>query len=112
MKINILESTLSDDMAFLYDKFENSFGFGPCGAYSAYLRSMNMGDIAVCIATDGDIEFPHYVIVQQWGDTLNIIDFTNPFDNELTYSEIDILGPDEMPEMVDNNLIEWFRNNV
>jgi len=103
--MKVITSTLADSLADVYGDFETEFGFGPCGAYAALKRTEWGMDVAVCSATDGKVEFPHYVLVD--GDA--IIDLANPLDAELTYSEIEILNRDEMPELVDAEVIDWLR---
>ncbi len=53
-------------------------------------------------------EFGHYVILDQ-GD---IIDLSNPFDEELTYSEVEPLRDDEMPDLVSRDVLDWMRARV
>ena len=104
--MNILTSTISDKLAEVYPEFEDTFGFGPCGAYAALKRDEGWGQIAVCIAKAGDTEFPHYVIIQD-GD---IIDLANPLGEPLDYTEIEVLDSDEMPELChDGEAIEWLK---
>lgn len=102
--MEIYASTLSAEMEDIYDDFQATFGFGPCGAYSALQRSRGNGQVAVCIASDGRVEFPHYINIV---DGNGIVDFTNPMDSELTYREIEILDDDEMPDLVDDAVIRW-----
>ena len=100
----VITSTISDRMADYYTEWENTFGIGPCGAYAALKRDEGWGQVAVCTASDGQVDFPHYVI---WDD--GIIDLTNPFDDELTYTDLVILGDNEMPEAVTDAMIDWLR---
>ena len=102
----VTTSTISDSLAAAYEDFENTFGFGPCGAYAALKREQGWGDIAVCIAhTKDGTEFPHYVI---WDGS--IIDLANPLGEELTYTDIEILDADEMPELCDDReAIDWLK---
>ena len=99
-------SGLADSLADVYSEWEKVWGFGPCGAYAALKRQEGWGDIAVCTADDGsEYGFPHYVIIQDgW-----IVDLANPLDHELDYSDVDVLDPSEMPDLVDAAAIEWLR---
>ena len=100
--MKVYSSTLSDNLAEVYADFEDTFGFGPCGAYAALKRDEGWGDVAVCIA---DGTFTHYVLVDG-----GIIDLANPFDEPLTYTDLEILDADEMPELCwDGEAIEWLR---
>jgi len=103
-----LTSTMSDRLGTVYEEFSDKFGFGPCGAYAALKREEGWGKVAIVIAetADGKTEFPHYVII----DGSEIIDLANPFDDELSYQDIEILDDDEMPELNDDReAIEWLR---
>lgn len=104
----ILTSTLDHNLENAYSDFEDTFGIGPCGAYAAIRREQGWGEIAICIAhTNNGTEFTHYVI---WDD--GIIDLANPLDEELTYTDLDILNPDEMPEMIDQAKIDWLKERM
>ena len=102
-------STIAENLAEIYPEFENEWGFGPCGAYSALKREEGWGDVAVCTAhTAGDdMGFSHYVIISD-----GIIDMSNPLDEELTYTNIEILNADEMPDLVDAEVIDWLRERI
>lgn len=107
MKVKgIKASSLADSLADVYREWEDTFGFGPCGAYAALKREQGWGDVAVCTADDGtEYGFTHYVIIQDgW-----IVDLANPLDAELDYSDVEVLDADEMPELVDAAAIEWLR---
>lgn len=107
--MNTVTSTLSQEVENIIIDFENAFGFGICGAYSAILRNRGWGHVAITTATTANgTEFGHYVIVTDDG----IIDMTNPFDDELSFSEIEILGADEMPELVDAEVIDWIQERI
>ena len=101
----VITSTISDKMADYYQEWEDTFGIGPCGAFAALKREQGWGEIAVCTASDEIGSFPHYVI---WD--AGIIDLTNPFDHELTYTDIEILDADEMPEAVNDAMLTWLRD--
>lgn len=109
----ILTSTLSDSMAIYYDDFAETFGIGPCGAYCALKREQGWGQIAVALATvPGNSHpfipsypFPHFVIMQDGV----IIDLTNPHGETLIYTEIELLDPDEMPDLVNQDMIDWLK---
>ena len=60
--------------------------------------------MAVCIAGDQHGEFPHYVIVDD-----GVIDLANPLGTELSYTNIEILDTDEMPEAVTDEMVSWLR---
>lgn len=107
--MEILTSTIDDRLAEVYPDFEDAFGFGPCGAYVALRREQGWGDVAVCIAKAGKTEFPHYVIVQDDG----IIDLSNPLGEELSYSKVEILDADEMPELCwDGEAMSWLKTRI
>lgn len=93
----------------LYEEWEDTFGFGPCGAYAAYRRECSWGDVAICTAVDPIVgtEFSHYIIVDD-----GVIDLTNPFDNELTYQDIEVLDTDEMPDLVGEKELRWMREKL
>lgn len=102
--MKVVVSSISDSLAANYTDFENAFGFGPCGAYAALKREQGWGKVAVCTASDGKVEFTHYVIITTDG----IVDLANPLDCELTYTDLDILNDDEMPELCDDReAIDW-----
>ena len=108
--MHVLTSTMSDALGAVYDEFSEKFGFGPCGAYAALKREEGWGKVAIVIAetADGKTEFPHYVITNGKGE--RIIDLANPFDDELTYRDMEILDDDEMPELNDDReAIEWLK---
>ena len=90
-----------------YQEWEDTFGFGPCGAYAALRREQGWGEVAVCTARQGDTEFPHYIIIQDGA----IIDLANPL-GDLTYEEVEILDHDEMPDLVTQENIEWLRGRL
>ena len=104
-------SSISDKMAEHYSEWEETFGYGPCGAFSALKREEGWGQVAICFANvKGEGQnfatgFSHYVIISE----NSIVDLTNPFDEELEYSEIEILPKDEMPDLVDEEAINWLR---
>ena len=102
-----LTSTIDDQLAANYADFEDTFGFGPCGAYAALRRKQGWGQIAVCTARAGQTEFPHYIIIDD-----GIIDMANPLDETLTYTDIDILDSDEMPELIDESVIAWLEARI
>jgi len=93
----VITSTMAADLEKIYDEWESEMGYGPCGVYSVVKREEGLGQIATCIAKTGDMVhgFTHYVI---WNN--GVIDMSNPFGEPLTYSEIDVLGSNEMPELV------------
>lgn len=100
----VITSAISDSLAAEYENFENEFGFGPCGAYAALKREQGWGQVAICIARAGNTEFPHYIIV----DDDSIIDLANPLGEPLTYTDIDILDTNEMPELCqDREAVDW-----
>ena len=103
-----LTSGLDHNLDRVYDEWETTFGFGPCGAYAAMRREDGWGDVAVCTATDGTVEFTHYVIVQGGA----IIDLANPLGEPLEYSDLDTLDADEMPELVTRLDIRWLRERM
>jgi len=83
--MEILTSTIADDLADAYPAFEIAFGFGPYGAYAALKREEDWGDVAFCLACAGNgYQFGHYVIVQDGA----IIDLANPLGEELTKAEV------------------------
>jgi len=104
-----LTSSIDHNLDRIYPDFEDTFGFGPCGAYAALRREQGWGDIAVCIARfPNGVEFTHYILIDD-----GIIDLTNPTGEELTYHEIDILNADEMPELCDSpEPIDWLRERI
>jgi len=107
--MQVLASTISDKLAKVYPDFEDTFGFGPCGAFAALKREEGWGDVAVCIASVGDTEFSHYVIVQDGA----IIDMANPLGESLTYTEVEILDTNEMPELCDDyEAVSWLKANL
>ena len=108
--MNTLISTLDDNLAAGgYQEWEATTGYGPCGAYATIRREQGWGDVAVCMAHDKgtpwELGFGHYVIVSDGA----IIDMTNPFDEELQYSEIEVLDADEYPELVDDDDLALMR---
>ena len=103
-----LTSSLDHNLEQAYSDFEDTFGIGPCGAYAAIRREQGWGDIAVCIAhTENGTEFTHYII---WDD--GIIDLANPLGEELTYTDLDILDHDEMPELIAQTEIDWLKARI
>ena len=115
--MKILVSGLSDQLEKVYQDYQDTFGFGPCGALAALQRERGWGDVAVCTATAQDgTEFAHYIIIDADGD---IIDLANPvtfwgqqIDEELSYTEIEILPAGEMPDMVDADVVTWMRERI
>lgn len=107
--MKIIAQGLDHQLEDTYDAFADAFGFGPCGAYAALRREQGWGEIAACTVqlTDGE-EFPHYVIIQDGA----IIDLANPLDEPMTYSEIDILESDELPDLIGNEEIGWLRKQL
>jgi hypothetical protein len=104
-----LASGMDHQLENVYSDFEDRFGFGPCGVYATIRRSQGWGEIAVCNArTQDGTEFGHYVIIQDGG----IIDLTNPFGEEMEYSDIVLLDPDELPEIVDQESIAWMEGMI
>ena len=93
----IIISTMAKELDAIYDKWEKEKGYGPCGVYSVIKREEGLGQVAVCTAKTKDMVygFTHYVV---WDN--GIIDMANPFGESLTYSDVDVLGPSEMPELV------------
>jgi hypothetical protein len=108
--MQVLTSGIDHNLDAIYEQFSDTFGIGPCGAYSAFRREQGWGAVAVCDAyAEGDeIPFTHYVIVQDGG----IIDLTNPFGEELRYENVEILNADEMPECIGAVEIEWMRERL
>ena len=105
----ILVSGIDHKLDLVYCQFEDTFGFGPCGAYAALRREQGWGDVAACIARSGHTEFPHYIIVQDDG----IIDLANPLGEPLTYHDIEILDAGEMPDLCwDREAINWLRKRL
>ena len=103
-----LTSSLDQKLEEAYRDFEDTFGIGPCGAYAAIRREQGWGEIATCIAhTANGTEFTHYVI---WDG--GIIDLANPLGEELTYTDLDILDHDEMPELIDETEINWLKERI
>jgi len=102
--VNILTSTISDKLDKVFEDFEDEFGFGPCGAFTALKREQGWGDVAVCVAHAGDTKFTHFVIVDG-----GIIDLANPLDEPLTFTDLDVLDADEMPELCNEKTVEWLR---
>jgi len=108
MSYQILTSSLDHKLEQIYNNFEDTFGIGPCGAYAALRREQGWGKVAICIAhTQDGTEFPHYVI---WDD--GIIDLANPLDEELIYTDLEILNPGEMPELISQAEIGWLRERM
>ena len=103
-----LTSGIDHNLDAVYDEWETTFGFGPCGAYAAMRREDGWGDVAVCTAKAEGTWFTHYIIIQDGA----IIDLANPLDEVLEYTEVEILDADEMPEMVDADAIAWLRNRM
>ena len=105
--MKILTSGLDHQLEEIYGEFEETFGFGPCGAYAAMRREDGWGQVAVSIARIGKTEFPHYIILDG-----GIIDLANPLDGEIEYTEIEALDADEMPDLVDATEIAWLRERM
>ena len=106
--MEILTSSLDHQLENVYPEFEATFGFGPCGVYAAMRRGDGWGDVAIAMASDGVTTFAHYIIIQDG----SIIDLANPLDTELTYTEVEVLDSDEMPELVDAATIAWLREHI
>ena len=105
-----LTSGIDHKLDRIYNEFEDTFGFGPCGAYTAIRREQGWGEIAVCQASFQDDlgGFTHYILIDD-----GIIDLTNPTGEELTYNEIEILDADEMPEFCGTaQAINWLREKM
>ena len=104
-------STLHHDLAAgLYGEWEREFGFGPCGALAVLLREAGYGRVAVCQARqDTRPAFTHYINLTDDGW---ITDLCNPLDEELTYTEVDVLNDDEMPELVGPVEVDWLRARI
>ncbi len=103
--MNVAVSGLADSLDRVYDEWETRRGFGPCGAYAALKRQEWGMAVAVCTASDGLTEFTHYVLV----DAGEIVDWANPLGEPLTYTDIEVLDADEMPELVEQDVIAWLR---
>ena len=107
--MKILASGMDEGLEGIYDEFADTFGIGPCGAYAALRREQGWGQVASCLAgmPNDKNPFPHYVIVGS-----GIIDGSNPLGYRLEYSEIDILGKDEMPDLIDETEVAWLRERM
>ncbi|MCK9597579.1 MAG: hypothetical protein M0R06_00985 [Sphaerochaeta sp.] len=104
----IAESRLSKSLSKEVDGFAKRFGIGPCGAYAALLRERGKGDIVVCLAhpADGSAPFTHYAI---WKDGIGLIDRANQTGRRLEYTDMEILPPYELPELIGPEEIGWLR---
>ena len=103
-----LTSSLDHKLDKAYNDFEDTFGIGPCGAYAALRREQGWGEIAICIARAANgTEFTHYVICDD-----GIIDLANPLGEELTYTDLDTLDHDEMPELIGQTEIDWLKARI
>jgi len=104
--MKVLKSSISEKLERVYEEFEETYGYGPCGAYAAILREDGVGQVAVCIAKAEGMTygFTHYVIVDG-----GIIDLANPLGEELEYSQVQVLDNDEMPELVTQADIDCLR---
>jgi hypothetical protein len=107
--MKVLTSNIDHQLDRVYEDWQDTFGFGPCGAYAALRREQGWGEVAACVARAEDgTEFSHYVIIQD-GD---IIDLANPLGEPLTYHELDILDNDELPDLVDETEVAWLRERL
>jgi len=95
-----------------YEAFQDRFGFGPCGAVAQVLRERGVGPIAMvwCAepGTDPDdiyTGFTHYVNLGRKG---KIIDASNPFTG-CAYKIEEALEPEEWPDLVDEEAVQFWR---
>ena len=107
--MKILTSGIDHQLDRVYEEWEDTFGYGPCGAYAALRREQGWGQVAACTAKAEDgMEFAHYIIIQDGA----IIDLANPLSESITYHEIEYLNSDELPDLVTTNNIAWLRERL
>ena len=112
------------DVELHYAEYEDTRGFGPCGAVAAMMRRRGMGQIAITtVQTDDGYTFCHYVIIDGAG---TVIDWTNPFPAGRYLAEefawgfggsagdnpFVILPDDEMPDVVDEADINFWEERI
>jgi len=110
MEMTKTERTLRNQVMSHIEDWEEEKGFGPCGAVAALLREQGYGQVAACEYDlhDGAYPFPHFVIVT---DTGRIVDISNPFSGG-SYVNLEILPDDEMPDLVEDGDIAYWRERL
>ena len=94
-----------------YQEFQDKFGFGPCGPIAYILRERGHGDIYFgYFGPPEDLikSFPHVWIENKRGQ---IIDLANSDRKRkgLSYWDKEKLGKHEMPDLVDIEMINFWR---